>query len=209
MYTTLARQTQKLVREERLREAAGRSRQTARASWPRHRRHHAALAGTIAALILAVVPGLANAQSLNNVSLASGASSDWLVLDVSGAATWAGAPVIQWYGNVFASNQRWNFVQLPDGNEHIVSQNSGMCLTTDLRAGDQVYQEPCGPYVTEEWEGTLSASSSTGQDGFRTLENPYSRLFLDVSGNSNWAGAAIITWRYDSTNGEYFRYYQR
>jgi Ricin-type beta-trefoil lectin domain-like len=83
-----------------------------------------------------------------------------------------------------------------------------MCLTTDLIAGDQVYQEPCGQYVTQEWEGTLSASGSTSQDGFRTLQNAYSRLFLDVSGNSNWAGAPIITWYDDGTNGEYFRYFQ-
>lgn len=203
MHSSIAYETQKLLLQERLRDAELRSLRAPVAQRPRHRRRRSVLAAAIAALALAAVPSLASAQSLNSVAIATNSSGITAVLDVSGAATWPGAPVIQWWGN-FGSNQRWNLAQLPDGNEHIVNQNSGMCLTTDGVAGDQVYQEPCGEYVTEEWQGTLNRVFSRGN----TLKNPWSGLYLDVSGNSGWPGAPIITWYYDGTNGEYFQYYQ-
>jgi hypothetical protein len=58
------------------------------------------------------------------------------------------------------SNQRWNFVPLPDGNEKVVNQNSGMCLTTDGIDGSQVYQQRCiadgyGAGLLQEWSGVL------------------------------------------------------
>src|SRR3954469_13199328 len=85
------------------------------------------------------VPGVASAQPLNNVAVTTGASGEFLVLDVSGASTSPGAQLIQWYGNG-GSNQRFTFQQQRDGNTTIVNQNSGMCLTTSGYAGDAIYQ---------------------------------------------------------------------
>jgi Ricin-type beta-trefoil lectin domain len=121
-----------------------------------------ALAAILAAVALAAVPSLASAQSLNSVAISTDASLDTLVLDVAGASTSVGAPVIQRYLNN-GSDQRWNFVQLPDGNEHIVNQSSGMCLTTDGVAGDQVTQWTCNGSSQEEWRGTLPAGTSGGK----------------------------------------------
>jgi hypothetical protein len=171
----------------------------------RRRRLSGPLAAAIAALTLAAVPSLASAQSLNTVSINTTSTSANLVLDVNGASTTPGAPVIQWFRNG-NSNQRWNFVQLPDGNEQIVNQNSGMCLTTDGVAGHWVYQWPCdssNPH--QEWRGTLSLGSTNIT---HRLANVYSGLFLDVDGNSPWPGAHLITWYYDGSYGDFFSYTQ-
>jgi hypothetical protein len=164
---------------------------------------------TIAALALALAatPSLATAQSLNNVTLASNATHDFLLLDVAGAATYPGAPVIQWYGNAGA-NQRWNFVQLADGNEEIVNQNSGMCLTSDGMAGHWVYQWPCSGYAQQEWTGTVPPYFGSSHVTASTLKNAKSGLYLDVEGDSPWAGAHLITWSYNNTPGDFFTYYQ-
>jgi hypothetical protein len=170
-----------------------------------YRRRSIALAAALAALALAAMPSLAAAQSLNNVSITSAASGGYLVLDVANASTSAGAPVIQWYGNVFASNQRWNFVQLPDGNEHIVSQNSGMCLTTDGVPGDGVYQWFCNNGWQDEWHGTLKQAIDAHDE---SLKNPLTGLYLDVTHDFFFAGAQIITWYGNGTVGEAFAYNQ-
>lgn len=102
--------------------------------------------------------------------------------------------------------QRWNFVQLPDGNEQIVNQNSGMCLTTDGVAGHWVYQWPCdssNPH--QEWKGSLISAWYAGE---HPLQNPASGLMLDVEGDHWWAGANIITWYPNGTDGELFAYWQ-
>jgi Ricin-type beta-trefoil lectin domain-like len=129
--------------------------------------HRNVLAAVITALALCATPALAGAQSLNSVSLVSSATNRYLPLDVSGAATYAGAPVIQWLANV-GSNQRWNFVQQPDGNEEIVNQNSGMCLTSDGVAGHWVYQWPCAGYPQQEWAGTLESAWGGSSHGLKT-----------------------------------------
>jgi hypothetical protein len=152
-------------------------------------------------LTVAAVPSLASAtQSLNSVSVASPASNGVLALDVSGASTVPGAPVIQWLRNG-GSNQRWNFVALSNGYEQIVNQNSGQCLTSDGVAGHWVYQWPCdnsNPH--QQWEGDLGSvwSSMNG------LQNRASALWLDVAGDAYWPGAHLITWYWNATLGEAF-----
>jgi len=200
MYNALAYQAQKTIIDERVRQASLPKPARRPAKGPRRR---AALAGILAAVALAAVPSLARAQSLNSVAISSDASYNTMALDVAGASTSVGAPVIQWYFNG-GSNQRWNFVQLPDGNEHIVNQNSGMCLTTDGIAGDQVTQWTCNGSSQEEWHGSLPGGISS----FSTLKNPASGLYLDVSGDSPWAGGHIIVWYWNSTHGELFSYLQ-
>src|SRR5690348_14511215 len=79
-------------------------------SLPRRLRH-TAVAAAIAAVAMVALPGLASAQQLNSVSIDTFRSSGTLVLDVNGASTTPGAPIIQWFRNG-GSNQRWNVVDL-------------------------------------------------------------------------------------------------
>src|SRR3954452_19167610 len=94
------------------------------------RRPRAIVATALAGLAVAALPAAANAQSLQDVSIATSASYTSLVLDVSGGSTANGPKVIQWYGQG-SGNQRWNFVDQGNGRTAIVNQNSGKCLTTD------------------------------------------------------------------------------
>lgn len=124
-----------------------------------------------------------------------------LLLDVSGAATYPGAPVIDRYANGGA-NQNWLF--LPAGGSstyEIVNVNSNMCLTTDGYAGDQVYQMPCSGSPLQQWRTSLHPGQVfTGT----TIQNVSSGLFLDVNGNSSWPGASIDTWYYNGGANQYF-----
>jgi hypothetical protein len=169
----------------------------------------AAIAGAALVSAALIGPVAANAQSLSSVAISTEASGDVLVLDVSGGSMSAGGGVIQWYGNN-GSNQRWNFVQLPNGNEHIVNQKSGMCLATDGAAGHQLFQWYCNDSDPgEEWHGTLS--SNFDSDFFKyghTLVNPHSGLAMDVEGASRWAGARLVGWYNSGTDNQDFRYYQ-
>src|SRR5690242_15218884 len=143
------------------------------------RRPRVLAATALAGLAVAAVPAVADAQSLQNVSVGTYNSLfRTMVLDVSGGATYNGAPVIQWYATG-AGNQRWNLVDQGDGTETVVNQNSGKCLTTDGVAGHQLYQFTCITGApTQKWQGTLGRSwlDSPGQ-----LRNPASGLVMDVN----------------------------
>jgi Ricin-type beta-trefoil lectin domain-like len=115
------------------------------------------------------------------------AGNSGLALDVSGAATWPSAPVIQWYDNGGA-NQHWHVPGSSDYGE-IINQNSGLCLTTDGNAGDQLYQDTCTGSPGQLWW-----SSNLFDDTWAFTTNPYSGLSIDVYGNSQWAGASIDGW---------------
>jgi hypothetical protein len=173
---------------------------------PRRRRGRAAVAAAVATAALAALPSLAGAQNLQHVAIGTHVSSGNLVLDVSNAATYPGAPVIQWYGN-FGTNQRWN-IQDVSGTpyEEIVNQNSGQCLTTDGTPGHWLYQWPCSahPGWQQLWKSSLSQGPFATWAGVQSADGQY----LDVEGNSGQAGAHLITWMADNTNGEYFDYYQ-
>jgi hypothetical protein len=145
-----------------------------------------ALCGGGTGAALATTGSTAFAQSYTTLN----AASSFMAIDVSGAATWPGAPVIQWYDNGGA-NQHWS-VPGSGATGEIQNQNSGMCLDTDGVAGDQLFQMPCDPnnplqqwYVDEIW--TVIGDEVA-------LYNPTSGLWVDVYGNSYSAGAAIDAW---------------
>jgi hypothetical protein len=165
------------------------------------RRGVAALAVAIVAA-LAVGTGAAHAQPLHSVTISTDASLEYLVLDVSGGSTRPGAEIIQWAAHSGA-NQRWNFVDMGDGTQEIVNQNSNMCLTTDGRAGDTVYQWYCSGAPGQRWKGDIPRSWTTKRGG--TLRNPWSGLALDVYGASPWPGAKIDAWYpNDASNQDFY-----
>jgi hypothetical protein len=170
------------------------------------RRASAVAAALLAAAGVAAAPGVANAQPLTSVAIATDASAEFLVLDVSGASTSPGAKVIQWYGNGGA-NQRWNFVELPNGNQQIVNQHSGQCLTTSGSAGAQLYQWPCTLGARQEWRGTLPKAFSGVQRG-ASLVNPSTGLAVDINRASADAGAAAMGWYASDTYNQHFAYWQ-
>lgn len=129
------------------------------------------------------------------------ANTFFMLLDVSGASTSPGAPVIDWWANG-GSNQSWTFS--PDGGANtyeIINQNSGQCLTTDGVAGDQVLQMPCTGSQLQEWRTGLSPSSSETY----TIQNVYSGLYLDVNSDSPWPGTSIDTWYYNGGQNQFFQ----
>jgi Ricin-type beta-trefoil lectin domain-like len=166
----------------------------------------ASIAAATVAAALAIAPGLASAQSLSSVAIATDSSVEFLVLDVSGASTAPGASVIQWYGNGGA-NQRWNFVELPNGNEQIVNRNSGQCLTTGAVPGGGLYQWPCTLGARQEWQGTIGKASPGLLRGSR-LVNPATGLAVDINGASLKAGAAAISWYESGGFNQDFAYWQ-
>ena len=147
------------------------------------------------------------AQPLASVAITPSSNSA-LVLDVSGASTSPGAGVIQWHGTG-GSNQRWNFIPLSDGNEQIVNQNSGMCLTTSSAAGAQLYQMYCNGSLRQEWSGTPTNAfgSSFAKIGY-PIYNPYTGLYMDINGGSKSQGAAVVGWYYNGGDNQMFQYFQ-
>ena len=170
------------------------------------RRARVLTAAALAGLAAVAVPSVASAQSLQNVSIGTYISLyRSRVLDVSGGATYNGAPVIQWYATG-AGNQRWNLVDQGDGTETVVNQNSGKCLTTDGVPGHQLYQFTCIPgAATQKWQGTLGRALL---DRPGKLRNPASGLVMDVYGSSASAGTAIDAWYDNGGDNQYFAYWQ-
>jgi hypothetical protein len=162
-----------------------------------------ALAAVASATAITGAATAASASPLNGyaVLLSPSSSFDFQDLDVSGASQQDGAPVIQWWENDNA-NQQWYFEQTPDGNYWIVNENSGLCLTSDLVAGDGVYQWPCNDPQGkpgdvnapngQEWSTSMGPPS--GGWTCSTIENVASGLYLDVYGDSIDADATIDTW---------------
>jgi Ricin-type beta-trefoil lectin domain-like len=160
----------------------------------------AASTAALAVGALAAAPGVASAdsQQLNSVAISINADDNLAVLDVAGSSTDPGAPLIPWT-LTSGSNQRWNFVPLPDGNEKVVNQNSGMCLTTDGIADTGLYQQRCvadgyGAGPLQEWTGVLFPAIRYGTPyaGPDTsyLRNPVSNLRVTVSKSNALIAAA-------------------
>lgn len=136
-------------------------------------------------------------------------NNDSLVVAVSGAANWAGAPVIQWY-NTGGSEQHWYFDTVEDSSNTpypyeqystvylLRNANSGLCLDTDGNAGDQLVQTTCNANDYGQWFGV-----STYWWG-STFYDIGSTLYLDVSGNSYGAGAAIDEWYWNGNGNQIF-----
>jgi Ricin-type beta-trefoil lectin domain-like len=54
--------------------------------------------------------------------------------------------------------------------------------------------------TTQQWVTGLNPGSIYAY----TIQNVSSQLYLDVSGNSPWPGAAIDTWYYTGGQNQYF-----
>jgi ricin-type beta-trefoil lectin protein len=175
---------------------------------PPRRRKRRLCSAIAAAVALASLIGASAAQAQPLTSVAISAPG-YLTLDVAGGSTAAGAGVITWYGHGGA-NQRWNFVELRNGNQQIVNQKSGMCLTTDGVAGHRVYQLPCHQWPGQEWSGTLP--NVFASPGFflygAKLQNPASKLVLDIQGGSRAAGTPLIVWYSNDGSNQRFKYFQ-
>jgi hypothetical protein len=139
------------------------------------------------------------AQTWENVTPNNTAA---LALDVSGASTSPGAPVIDWWGNEGA-NQQWAFWHYDNGYEsgyEIINKNSNQCLTSDGNPGDQVYQTICYGNNNQLWRTDVNAMRT----GTYTIQNVYSGLYLDVYGDSPWPGASIDTWYYNGGANQFW-----
>ena len=148
----------------------------------------------------AVAGGAASAQASTGFTThITPDNTAFLLLDVSGGSTSLGAGVIDWVANGGA-NQSWTFI--PYGNDvyEIENNNSGMCLTTDNVAGDQVYQFECFGVATQLWSTDLTPGTATDS----TIESQSSGLYLDVNGDSPWEGTSIDTWYFNGGANQYF-----
>jgi hypothetical protein len=169
------------------------------------RRRAAKLSALLAGLAVpalvggAVLAGPASASTQFTVHVTPN-NTFGLLLDVSGGSTQPGAPVIDWWANGGA-NQQWTFSPIGGNNTYeIINVNSGMCLTTDGVAGDQLYQLQCSGSQIQQWVTGINPGSATAS----TIRNVYSGLYVDVSGNSSWPGAAIDTWYYNGGANQFF-----
>jgi hypothetical protein len=147
------------------------------------------------------VPG-STAYWLNEVN-------DSMEVAVANSATYAGAPIIQWY-NDGGNEQKWYFDVVEDSSNtpypyegfntvyELRNANSNLCLDTDGTAGDQLVQTTCNPQDYGQW---------FGQDNTQYGAEFYdigSGLYLDVSGNSYGAGAAVDEWYWNGNGNQLF-----
>lgn len=156
-----------------------------------------ALAAATAAALLGVTAGAANAASAMTVRLAP-ASNLLLTVEVYGASYDNGAAIDQWTVNG-GSNQIWNFVPVGTAYE-IVNARSGKCITTDNVAGDTLYQFTCIGATTQLWYTGLVPGNGYAY----AIQSASSGLYMEVNGNSGWAGANIDTWYWNGGNNQYF-----
>jgi hypothetical protein len=143
--------------------------------------------------------GAANAASGFTIHITPN-SSFGLLLDMSGASTSPGGGLIQWYANGGA-NQEWSFLPYAGTNNYMIQNvNSGLCLTTDGVAGDQLVQFQCAGGANQIWHTPLNPSLV----GAATIMNPWSGLYMDVYGASPWAGAGIDAYYYNGGDNQFF-----
>ena len=136
-------------------------------------------------------------------------NNDSMVIAVSNAANWAGAPIIQWY-NTGGTEQKWYFDTVEDSSNTpypyeqystvylLRNANSGLCLDTDGRAGDQLVQTNCNANDYGQWFGVNNYWWGS------TFYDIGSQLWLDVSGDSYGAGAAIDEWSWNGNGNQVF-----
>ncbi|MEV4560342.1 RICIN domain-containing protein [Kitasatospora sp. NPDC049285] len=111
------------------------------------------------------------------------------VLDVSGTATWDGAPVIQW-PRTGGTNQLWRLLPGYDGSFRLSNVNSGKVLddpgasTTPAQPLDQ-WTDTHSP---NQWWNLVPASTA----GSYKLANISSGLYLDVADSSTSDGAQAV-----------------
>jgi Ricin-type beta-trefoil lectin domain-like/RibD C-terminal domain len=156
------------------------------------------------ALALALAPSVASAQPLQSVAITTSISGGYQVLDVEGASTQLGAKVIQFVGTG-GSNQKWTFATRADGQQQLVNNRSGMCLTTNGLAGSQLYQWTCNGGPRQVWKGDLELAFTFR---YHRLTNPSTGLVIDIKGDSVAPGAPAIGWYPNNNGGQAFAYIQ-
>ncbi|HTJ39796.1 MAG TPA: RICIN domain-containing protein [Dactylosporangium sp.] len=121
------------------------------------------------------------------------ASRSSLTLDVAGINVVQQAPS-------GASSQLWRLTA--QGSLYqIVNQATGQCLTTDGAAGDQLFVWPCFVQAQQLWQ--VPGAFGYGTNG-SVIRNPAYDLYVDVSGGSTAAGAAIDARPYNGGANQYF-----
>jgi ricin-type beta-trefoil lectin protein len=162
----------------------------------------AAATATVAlATVGALAAGATSAHAASGFTIhLSPNSSFGLLLDMSGASTSSGGGLIQWYADGGA-NQNWNFIPVAGSENYLIQNgNSGLCLTTDGVAGDQIVQFPCAGGINQIWHTPVTPSLV----GAGTIMNPWSGLYMDVYGDSPWAGAGIDAYYYNGGANQFF-----
>jgi hypothetical protein len=157
-----------------------------------------ALCGAATAAVLPATSGAASAAQVPSTSATAteyyytfSAESDGLYLDVQGGSTAKGALVLQWLPTGTASEE-WG----TGPGWHIRNENSGMCLTTDGVAGDQLYQWPCRRSLAWYQNWTVLYYSN----GVDEIINRHFDLYVDVYQDNTTLGGPIDAW---PNNGGY------
>lgn len=117
-----------------------------------------------------------------------------LVMEVKYGSTAPDGRIDMWTNND-TTNQQW-FVQPSNvsGDYWIVNVNSGLCLTTDEVAGDQLYQEPCGS-TPSSFEQAWSFDSNS-QGAFYLISAQDDDLLDIYQANPN-RGTHVDIWPYN------------
>jgi hypothetical protein len=172
---------------------------------PNSRIRRLAAAAVLAAALAA--PSAANAaDAVYGAAIGTGATATTGVLDVAGGSTSLGAKVIQ-YPATNGSNQRWNLIPLSGDRIQIVSQKSGMCLTTSGVVGQQLYLWTCNGGTRQEWVSNAGPINWYVDAHYGDIYNPTTGLTVAVDGGSGLAGTRIIGWYDNNTASQDFAYY--
>ena len=103
------------------------------------------------------------------------------VLDDPNFSKSNGAVIDQWQING-GTNQVWNFVRLPDGNQKIVNAQSGMVLANydhSTSDGTPIVQRPWNGYLNEQWQICPQGNGNV------EIRNAYSKMALDDPAGSH------------------------
>jgi hypothetical protein len=121
-----------------------------------------ALALSVLGLVLASIAAMAPTASASDSTWSSVMNSDRLRMEVRGWSKEPGAKVQMWspnfkelyggnyYSWVSGDNQLWNLPS-PGETGSILNKHSRMCLTTDGKVGDQLYQDYCNGGWGQRW----------------------------------------------------------
>ena len=137
-----------------------------------------------------------NCEALEGRQLLSGYyisnESGGMVLDDPDFSKSNGA-VIQQFQLNGGTNQQWNLVSLPDGNQKIVNAQSGMVLANydhSTRNGTPIVQRPWLGSLNEQWQIFPQGNGEV------EIRNAYSGKVLDNPAGSERSGTQMIQWQW-------------
>ena len=144
-----------------------------------HARTVSLAAGVRTAIELSLLPTVAKLTNRNSGQ----------AVDVDGASTSNGAPVIQWGWNG-GDNQKWQLVPVHDGSFRFKNVHSGKVLDnpgTSMASGEPL----------DQWEDALGRNQwwrlvPAATAGYCRLVNVASGLCLDVANGSSTAGSRLV-----------------